>query len=95
MLSFSTKGSAKHEDCDKVLEALKIAKELAPDLAIDGELQADAAMLPKVGEKKAPGSNVAGQANTLVFPDLDGTTEKFLKLMNKASFMNCLSAPFF
>lgn len=71
MLSFSTKGSAKHEDCDKVLEALKIAKELAPDLAIDGELQADAAMLPKVGEKKAPGSNVAGQANTLVFPDLD------------------------
>lgn len=71
MLSFSTKGSAKHEDCDKVLKALAIAKELAPDLAIDGELQADAALLPKVGEKKAPGSNVAGRANTIVFPDLD------------------------
>ncbi len=71
MLSFSTKGSAKHEDCDKVLKALEIAKELAPELAIDGELQADAALLPKVGAKKAPGSTVAGQANTLVFPDLD------------------------
>ena len=71
MLSFSTKGSAQHEDCDKVLKALEIARELAPDLAIDGELQADAAMLPKVGAKKAPGSSVAGQANTLIFPDLD------------------------
>lgn len=71
MLSFSTKGSAKHEDCDKVLKALEIAKEMAPDLAIDGELQADAALLPKVGEKKAPGSAVAGKANTIVFPDLD------------------------
>lgn len=71
MLSFSTKGSADHDDCDKVLQALKIAKELAPDLAIDGELQADAALIPKVGDKKAPGSNVAGKANTLVFPDLD------------------------
>jgi phosphate acetyltransferase len=71
MLSFSTKGSAKHEDCDKVLEALRIARELAPDLAIDGELQADAALLPKVGEKKAPGSTVAGKANTIIFPDLD------------------------
>ncbi|WP_303720345.1 phosphate acetyltransferase [Malonomonas rubra] len=71
MLSFSTKGSAKHEDCDKVLKALEIAKEMAPDLAIDGELQADAALLPNVGEKKAPGSAVAGKANTIVFPDLD------------------------
>lgn len=71
MLSFSTKGSAAHSDCDKVLKALEIARELAPDLAIDGELQADAALIPKVGDKKAPGSNVAGQANTLVFPDLD------------------------
>ena len=71
MLSFSTKGSAKHEDCDKVLKALEIAKQLAPDLAIDGELQADAALLPKVGEKKAPGSPVAGRANTVVFPTLD------------------------
>ncbi len=71
MLSFSTKGSASHEDCDKVLKALAIAKEMAPDLAIDGELQADAALLPKVGEKKAPGSPVAGKANTLIFPTLD------------------------
>ncbi|PLX99258.1 MAG: phosphate acetyltransferase [Desulfuromonas sp.] len=71
MLNFSTKGSASHEDCDKVLKALEIAKEMAPDLAIDGELQADAALVPKVGEKKAPGSSVAGKANTLIFPDLD------------------------
>jgi phosphate acetyltransferase len=71
MLSFSTKGSARHDDCDKVLKALAIARELAPDLAIDGELQADAALLPKVGAKKAPGSAVAGQANTLIFPTLD------------------------
>lgn len=71
MLSFSTKGSAAHNDCDKVLQALDIAKKMAPDLAIDGELQADAALLPRVGEKKAPGSSVAGRANTLIFPDLD------------------------
>jgi phosphate acetyltransferase len=71
MLSFSTKGSARHDDADKVLKALAIAKELDPSLQIDGELQADAALLPKVGEKKAPGSTVAGKANTLIFPDLD------------------------
>ncbi len=71
MLSFSTKGSANHGDVDKVLKALEIAKGLAPDLQIDGELQADAALLPKVGAKKAPGSTVAGKANTLIFPDLD------------------------
>jgi len=71
MLSFSTKGSASHEDVDKVLKALEIAKGLDPNLQIDGELQADAALLPKVGAKKAPGSTVAGKANTLIFPDLD------------------------
>jgi phosphate acetyltransferase len=71
MLSFSTKGSASHEDVDKVLKALEIAKGLDPNLQIDGELQADAALLPKVGAKKAPGSAVAGKANTLIFPDLD------------------------
>jgi len=71
MLSFSTKGSASHADADKVLEALSIAKKMAPNLQIDGELQADAALLPNVGAKKAPGSPVAGKANTLIFPDLD------------------------
>ncbi len=71
MLSFSTKGSAAHEDCDKVLKALEIAKGLNPDLQIDGELQLDAALLAKVGDKKAPGSPVAGKANTLIFPTLD------------------------
>lgn len=71
MLSFSTKGSASHSDCDKVLKALEIARQLKPEMMIDGELQADAALLPKVGEKKAPGSSVAGKANVLIFPDLD------------------------
>lgn len=71
MLSFSTKGSASHDDCNKVIEALDIARKLAPELAIDGELQADAALIPSVANKKAPGSSVAGKANTFVFPDLD------------------------
>ncbi len=71
MLSFSTKGSAAHDDVDKVLKALEIAKRIDPHMQIDGELQADAALLPKVGEKKAPGSPVAGKANVLIFPDLD------------------------
>jgi len=70
MLSFSTKGSATHELIDKVLEATRIAKEKRPDLNIDGELQFDAAVVDSIGKKKAPGSDVAGRANVLVFPDL-------------------------
>ena len=71
MLSHSTMGSASHADVDKVVEATKIAKEENPDLALDGELQLDAAIVPSVGSSKAPDSKVAGKANVLVFPDLD------------------------
>ena len=71
MLSFSTKGSAKHEMVDKIVSAVKIAGEIAPDLMIDGELQADAALVEAIGQKKAPGSKIAGKANVLIFPNLE------------------------
>ncbi|MFO7999423.1 MAG: phosphate acetyltransferase [Bacteroidales bacterium] len=71
MLSFSTKGSATHPMCEKVIEATKMAKEMDPTLMIDGELQADAAIVDSIGKSKAPGSPIAGQANVLVFPSLE------------------------
>lgn len=86
MLSFSTKGSAEHEMVDKVREATKIAKELKPDLLIDGELQADSAIIPDVAKKKCPGSMIQGDANVLIFPDLNSgnIAYKLVQRMAKA-----------
>jgi len=86
MLSFSTKGSAKHEMVDKVANATELAKKMAPDLKIEGEIQSDAAIIPEIGQKKAPGSEIAGQANVLVFPTLEtgNIAYKLVQRMAKA-----------
>jgi phosphate acetyltransferase len=86
MLSFSTKGSAEHELVDKVREAIGMAKQLNPDLKIDGELQADAAIIPQVAKKKAPGGLIQGDANVLIFPDLNSgnIAYKLVQRMAKA-----------
>ncbi|MBU4349926.1 phosphate acetyltransferase [bacterium] len=93
MLSFSTKGSGKHPLIDKVIEATKIAKEKRPELLIDGELQADAALIPSIGERKAPNSKIAGKANVLIFPDLNSgnIAYKLIERLAKAEAIGPIS----
>ena len=93
MLSFSTKGSGKHPLVDKVIEATKIAQEKKPELLIDGELQADAALIPSIGERKAPNSKIAGKANVLIFPDLNSgnIAYKLIERLAKAEAIGPIS----
>ncbi len=89
MLSFSTKGSGKHELVDKVIEATAIVRKLEPELNVDGELQADAALVEKVGQLKSPGSSVAGRANVLIFPDLQAANIGY-KLVERLAGANAI-----
>jgi phosphate acetyltransferase len=100
LLSFSTKGSAKHKLVDKIQEAVRIIRAREPDLHVDGELQADAALVAAVGQSKAPGSTVAGHANTLIFPDLNSANigvklvERLGNGANIGPFFQGLARPF-
>lgn len=100
MLSFSTKGSGRHPDVEKVTEAVSIARKSFPELDLDGELQLDAAIIPDIGKRKAPGSRVAGYANTLVFPDLDAgnigykLTERLAKAKAVGPLLQGCAKPF-
>jgi len=99
MLSYSTKGSAKHENLDKVIQATELVKKRYPNLKVDGEFQLDAAVIPSIGQRKAPKSDIAGQANTLIFPDLNSgnicykAVERFARALALGPVLQGLNKP--